>query len=120
MPVNLSQIAINEATITLTGGSLGDGSLTITFYPGRITEETVAMPQAFANTSAEAFKQNFADFNAMLVGLIKSWDLLEDDGSVFPLDAVRFGKLPIAFRMQVYQGIMENISPEAVAASTPS
>src|SRR5712691_8775720 len=119
MPINLHKMAANTAHITITGGTLGDDTLDTEYYPSRVTEEAITvfayLEAASTPTQASAA---FAAFNEMLASLIKSWDVLEDDGTMFPIDALRFASLPLAFRMQVFTAIMKDIRPEAVAPQT--
>ena len=116
MPITLSALAANTATLTI---PVGADTLTLTYYPNRVNEHTVAMLANFSNVNQATLTEDFHEYNVSLASLIKSWDLLEDDGSMFPLDAARFAELPIALRGQVFGAIMEHLRPN-VEASQPS
>ena len=115
MPVSASQLAANTAHIKF---SIGEDTVTVFYYPGRITEKAIAQMQSFAGMSEATLLSGFADFNKMLVHLIQSWDVIDDNvdpPEVFPLEAKRLAELPIGFRLQVIMAIMNDIRPEAIA-----
>src|SRR5450631_1077122 len=61
------------------------GALTvkIDYYPAHVTERTIASVQGF---NVDDPITAFADLNALLIDLIKFWDLTEDDGTtMYPL-----------------------------------
>lgn len=114
MPLSFSKIASGTATVKL---SIGEDTVTIIYYPGRITEKTIGQFQAMAAMNESNVLEGFAGFNEALAYLIKSWDVLDDavDPPVmFPLEPKRMAELPIGFRLQVITAIIEEIRPEAV------
>lgn len=115
MPLSLSQIAANTASVTF---PFAGESITVTYYPARVTEKTIAQMQAFANANETTIGSGFAAFNDILVHLIKAWDVYEDEEQtvMYPLEVERLAELPIAFRMKVLEAIMGDISPEAIAS----
>lgn len=117
MPLSLSKMATNTASVTFCFGS---DPVTVTYYPGKVTEKALADLQAMSHLADDTIVDGFGAFNAMLAGLIKSWDVFEDDEQtqMFPVDATRFSELPFAFRMQVLQAIMQDIRPETMALQT--
>jgi hypothetical protein len=127
MPVTVGQITSNigKATFTVTiteedeNGSLHtyQEKVNLTYYPGRVTERTIALANSFQVGSEVAeVIAGFHAFNAELVRLIKWWDVLENDGvTMFPIDITRLEELSIDFRGQLLVAIMEEISPEAIA-----
>ena len=115
MPVSASQLAANTAHIKF---SIGEDTVTVFYYPGRITEKAIAQMQGFSQMSESTLLSGFADFNTMLAHLIQSWDVLDDSVEppvMFPLEAKRLAELPIGFRLQVITEIMNDIRPEAIA-----
>ncbi len=113
MPVTLAQIAANTATATI---EFVDGSLTIEYYPLLITDEMFVQLQSFTDVTETNASGKLQDLNQMLVDVIKSWDLLEDDATaVIPLTAVRLAKLSPVIKAMVLQAILGSISPEALA-----
>ena|SRR2546421_4066723 len=127
MPVTVGQITSNIAkasfTVTITEEDEDSGEHTyqekvnLKYYPGRITERTIALANQFkVGNDLDEVITGFHAFNAELVRLIKSWDVLENDGkTMFPLDVRRLEELSIEFRGQLLVAIMEDIRPEALA-----
>src|SRR5947209_5832787 len=99
MPVTASEMGRNEATTTV---MWGDEEVHLTFYPGKITEAAIDHLNG-------AWEEN----SRTLVDLIKSWDVLNDDGSMFPLDPERIQTLALPFRVDVTRAIIRYIRPEA-------
>ena len=114
MPISLSSIASNQATVTF---RYGEDSVSVVYFPGRVTEKTLADLQGFASLTTDNVVGGFGSLNETLAHLIASWDVYEDDAQtvMFPLDAGRLSELPIPFRTQVLQAIMGDIRPEAMA-----
>ncbi len=114
MGITLAHIANNTAQITL---PVGGETVTVVYYPGRVTEKTIQTLQSFSTMNGDDAVTQFVAFNVALAGLIKSWDVYEDDAqtTMFPVDPVRLSELPIAFRIQVVGAIMQDIRPEALA-----
>ena len=129
MPVTIGQITSNIAratfkvNITIEDEETGEEStyeeqVNLKYYPGRITEKTIALAQSFATVAgdADAILSGFRAFNEELVRLIKWWDVMENDGvTMFPLDARRLPELSFEFRGQLLVAITEHMSPEARA-----
>lgn len=119
MPISLPQIANNSAVVRLT---YNQDTIAVTYYPGRVTEKALVAAQAFGGTNAAEVLAGFVSFNEMLATLIKDWDVYEDEAQtvMFPIEAARFAELPFAFRMAVFNAIMEDFRPEALATQTAS
>ena len=117
MPVSLAKIASNTASVTF---QVGEDTVTIVYYPSRVTERTFAQLQAFSRMNEATMGSTFGDFNEMLAKLIKSWDVYEDEEQqvMFPLDAERLSELPLVFRSEIMRAIMGDIRPEAFASQT--
>jgi hypothetical protein len=115
MPITLAQMAMNTADVTL---SYGNQSVTIAYYPSRITEKTFAQLKSFANSDVDTMMEGFASLNELIVHVVKSWDVFEDEGQtqMFPLDVERLAELPIAFRLQTINAIMKDIKPGEIVA----
>jgi hypothetical protein len=114
MPVTFSKIASNTASVTL---HIGEDTVTVVYFPGHITEKSIAQMQSFSTMDESSLAVGFAGFNEMLAHLIKSWDVFEDDEQtvMFPLDPVRLAELPVGFRLDVITAIMGDIRPEVMA-----
>ena len=129
MPVTVGQITSNIAkasfTVTITEED-EDGTehtyqeqVNIKYHPGRITEKTIALANAFKNVSdddVDAVLGGFKAFNDEIVRLIKWWDVLENDRqTMFPLESKRLEELSFNFRGQLLTAMVEDVRPEAVA-----
>lgn len=128
MPITFHQIASNTATVTL---HVGEDTVTVVYYPGRVTEKTIKTMMSFANLEQSQLEEGFRSFNTVFTTLIKSWDVMEEekvfDGPfdtvgkltgkmvMFPLRVDRLEELPVFFRVQVVNAIMEDLRPEAIA-----
>src|SRR6266699_199883 len=114
MPLTLSQIAKNTASVTL---HVDEETVTVVYFPGRVTEKAIAQMQSFATMDESSIVAGFAGFNEILAHLIKSWDIFEDDEQtvMFPLDPKRLAELPVGFRLDVINAIMSDIRPETMA-----
>lgn len=113
MPIAIGNIAKSRATVTR---HFEEGSLTITYDPNMVTEDLYASLQAFSKMSEATITENFRSFNETLLTLIKSWDLLEDDGkTTVPLTQERLSKLPIPIRYMALDMVMGDFRPEAIA-----
>ena len=119
MPITLSQIASNTASVSTL---YGEDEIHITYYPGRVTEKVFAELQSFSAMTGETIIEGFHTFNEMLAHLLKAWDVFEDDEQtiMFPIDADRLAELPIPFRMQVLNAVMSDIRPEQIAPTGPT
>src|SRR5579884_2429379 len=114
MPVTLSQIAANTASVTF---PVGDETVTIVYYPAKVTEKTFAQLQLFTNMKDEdTILAGFEALNEVLIGLMKSWDVYEDTAmtQMYPLTQERLSELPIVVRLQVLGAITGSFSPEAL------
>lgn len=115
MALTLTKIFKGTAQVSL---NYGDDTLTVNYYPNKITEKTFADLQSFASMSdTKNITAGFSSLNDVLSTLIKSWDLYVDDANqeMYPLDADHLAELPIVLRSQVLQAIMEDVRPEQIA-----
>lgn len=102
MPIKASQMATN--TIETTIDYEGD-TVKVVFYPNKVTNKAIAQLDG-----------DIAGFDATLAELIKEWDVLEDDGSMFALNPESLATLSFPFRVKVARGIMEAIRPNSQTA----
>lgn len=100
MAVKLSDMATNEKSVEVTGGALGDEVLHVTYYPNRVTTEAI-----------NVLDGSLDGMNTALAGILKSWDVLNDDDTMYPLDADSLARLGIAFLRQVAWAILADIRP---------
>jgi hypothetical protein len=114
MPVTLSRIAANTATVSIDFG--GGDVLNVEYYPLRITTEMFAQMQGFAEANEATIMRKFEEICQMLVTIVKSWDLLEDDGETqIPLTTERVKQISPVISMQIINAIGGDINPETIA-----
>lgn len=112
MPITLAKMASNTAEVTL---QIGEDTVTAVYYPSRVTEKVFAQLQSFAKMTEDTIIEQFGSLNEMLANLIKSWDVLNEDGSMYPLTPEALADLPLFFRTTLIQAIMGDIRPETLA-----
>src|SRR5437879_9739856 len=101
MPVTFRQIAAKEAKVTL---QVGDDTVTIIYYPNKLTEKMVAQ-----------IEEGVTKDNEMLAELIKSWDVYEDDEHTVMFPLSRINEFGLLFKQQVAVAIGNDMRPNAVA-----
>ena len=120
MPVKLSHIAKKTATITLCFDEqqTDENSLNIEYYPNLLTDELVLGWQEAKAKGEEDLAEYAKANNEQILSLIKSWDLLEDDGeTTIPLTPASMLKVSYVIKAQIMQAIMEEMNnPEAQAS----
>lgn len=100
MPVTLSQMAANEASVTVTGGHLGNDSINLVYFPNKITTNAI-----------KQLDEGMDSINGVLADAIKSWDVLDDDGSMFPITPENLAKLGTAIVWQIRMEIVKSLRP---------
>jgi hypothetical protein len=94
---------ITPFSLQIEGQTIKD-TLTVTFFPDRVTKEDIAL---YTSTGTGMEKYN-EQVNAMLVRLIHSWDVLEDDGvTPVPLTPLRMMELPLNLKEYIWRGIID-------------
>lgn len=101
MPVTLSQMAANEAKVTVTGGHLGNDTINLVYFPNKI------------NTNAiKQLDEGMDSINGVLADAIKSWDVLEDDGTTpLPINTESMERLGTAIVWQIRMEIVKSLRP---------
>ena len=113
----LSNILGNSASVTIPFS--GGDSLTIGYKPEGITQETLIRLQKFTG-GTEKLPEQFKEMNEVLISLLVSWDLLEDDAiTVIPITVERFLTLPLVILTTVIEAIAEDMSPNSQAVQAP-
>lgn len=98
MPITASHMSTNTASTSI----IYEGeSVNIVFYPNKVN-----------NKAIKQLDGDIEGFDATLAELIKSWDVLEDDGSMFPPHPERLAGLSFPFRVAVARAIMKAMRPE--------
>lgn len=118
MPVSLAQIAANTATARM---EFEGGDLNIVYYPLKISDEMLLQLQSFASATESSMPGLMDDLNGMLVEVIASWDLLEDDNATpIALTKARLAGLSPVIKTLAVQCILSSIRPEALAPKIKS
>src|SRR5437879_3249359 len=100
MPVTFRQIANNTASVTL---QLGADTVTIVYYPNRLTDKLIA-----------EINDGITKDNEMLEQLIQSWDVYEDDEHTVMFPLSRVNEFGFPFKQQVAEAIGQDIRPNSV------
>ena len=109
MPVKLSNFASKVAKINI---AFDEGDLNVEYYPNLITEETLVHLNGLNKMNQDTISESFKAYNDTLVGLMKSWDLLDDDGeTILPLTSEQMIKIGIVVRGAILTGIMSDMRP---------
>jgi hypothetical protein len=105
----------NSAKVSIPFGS---ESLNIEYRPDSVSQETLIKLQKFAGTTdLVSVQDQFNELDQVIIDLIASWDLLENDGvTVIPLTVERLLKLPVRIIGVVIEGIMGDMTPNSGAA----
>lgn len=101
--MRLSDLAKDRRTVTVT---VSGGSVNVTYRPAGITPEVEDGLRAMI-----AEQRVGATLVAMLAGILVDWDLQDDDGAMYPIDADGLRRLPMQFLAAVAQAISGNIGP---------
>ena len=102
MPVSFNQIANNTATVTIQVANLG--SVTVEYYPNKLTSKYIARIEA-----------GDVDDNRLLQDLIKSWDIYEDEDFTVMWPLERIDDFGYGFKVQVAMAIVQDLRPEVAA-----
>lgn len=83
------------------------------YYPGKLTEDVIGQINDLTTlTTQEEIQSGFSAMDDLLVELIASWDLTENDGvTMFPIDTAHLPKLPLPFRMNLLMETMQDMRP---------
>lgn len=129
MPITVSQMATNSVTVAF---DYAGETVNVTYAPGNINEKVFAGIASLAEANSfdlskvdtTNMSEISADLSAVLsavndtlVAVVSKWDVLNDDGTMFPLDVKRLSELPILFRAEVLTKVFENFAPNATGAT---
>lgn len=124
MPLTLSKMAANTATVTF---PMAGDSLTVEYFPSKITAELLMQFDSLGalTSDASAAIEMLRGFYQQLCDLIKRWDFYEDDAHLaandpYPLDPEHLMKLDFFFPMQVMGAIVSDARPNLKAPQTTS
>lgn len=113
--MKLSALVQKERSIQVRVGE-GDGDIVnVTYAPGRIT---LAMADAIQAAAAGVGGGEMKAIEAVLVPVLVSWDLEEDDGSLLPCDGEGLKRVPMEFLGMLMSAITEDSRPDPTKAGT--
>jgi hypothetical protein len=117
MPVSLAKIAANVASVSF---SYEGDSITIAYYPGRITAKVLIDLQASRTRAQEDIQDGMTLLTVTLCSIMKSWDVYEDveQTVMLPLEPERMEELPLPFINAVGGAIMGDMTGEVTAPQT--
>jgi uncharacterized small protein (DUF1192 family) len=118
MPLKLSALVANTASVHLDFGAMGD--LTVRYRPALINERTLAMLSVGEMNDGAALAEMMARFNAELCRLIVGWDLTDDAGAAIPLTPDALSALPLTLRVSVLSEIASDLRLGEASGSAPS
>jgi hypothetical protein len=118
----LKQILGNTATVSI---PFGADSLNVEYRPGKLTPEAIAKLQIFVgidnSVTQAAVQAKFNEYDGMIVDLIASWDLLEDDGvTPIPITVERMFTLAASLPSIIVLAILGDINPNSKAVQAPN
>lgn len=110
---SLTQVTRNAVTVEI---EIGDYTINVEYYPLLITDKMFAQLQGFSSVAQASVLEKFAEVNCMLVAIMKSWDLTEDDEiTPIPITVERLKSLSPVIKLWLIQKITGNIDPESIA-----
>ncbi len=110
MAVTLSKVTSKTASVTI---SVGEDTITAVYFPNKVTGNMLAQ----LPTDGMGGLESLQGINEALITLVKSWDIYDDDAQtvMFPLDMKRLGELPTSIMGEIFEAIMKDMRPNAIA-----
>lgn len=117
MPLSLSQLAANRASVTL---AYAGQAVTLEYAPALITEKTIADMTGLGSVASaadgdmdgaamvDALSRFMGALNELLCRVILAWDVYEDDAQteMVALTPDRLARLPMEFRTTCFQALV--------------
>ncbi len=101
--MRIGNLVRDRKTVTV---QVGDGTVQVTFRPSGITPE---IEDRLRDMIAE--QRVGASFVALLSGILVEWDLQDDEGRPYPMDAESLRRLPTVFLYAVAQAVSAEMVP---------
>lgn len=116
MPISLAAVAANIASVTL---YVGEDTLTVVYYPNKITDETIAQLASVERITQDT-QSGLKSLNELLCQLVKSWDFYEDEAqtTMVPLTLDRLTTVPLFLKSKISLAIMEDMRPNETTPQT--
>jgi hypothetical protein len=117
MPITTKQMSTDVAKVP--EFSYGDGTVNISYAPSRLTEATLETIQSLGVDNQRPLSEYTHVMNRVIADLVVSWDLFEDDDMQIstPIDEAHLRELPVMFRAEILNRIIEAFSPNATGAT---
>jgi hypothetical protein len=93
----VSEMASDEASVTI---NIGNRPINIVYFPNKITRKACTI-----------MSEGLDGVNQTLSEVVKSWDLLNDDDTMYPLDVDSLERLGIGLIKKVAWAIVDDTSP---------
>jgi len=108
MGLKLSDVRREERTATI---DFGYGELTVTYRPNVYTPAMVSeMAAVDTDSDNAAIRSQNQSFIRQMTELLVSWDLIDDDGEVVPIDATDDAFLSVPF--PIFRAVMVHIGED--------
>jgi len=117
MPITTRQMATDVAKVP--EFTYGDGTVNLTYAPSRLTEGVLETIQAIGDDMTRPLGEYTHIMNQVIMQLVTDWDLFQDDEMrvKMPIDDEHLRELPILFRAEIINKIMDHFSPNATGAT---
>jgi hypothetical protein len=92
----VAEMASDEASVTII---ISNRPINLVYFPNKLTTKVI---NSFESMNG---------INQSLSEIVKSWDLLADDGSMYPLDIASLEDLGIGLVKKVARGIIDDTRP---------
>lgn len=121
MPLTISKVLANTATVTIT---YAEEEVNITYLTSYLTERNLKDLQGFValkavnNSDTEGILQGLGDMYSFMSNLITKWDFMNDDGTMYPITLESLAPLPFDFSIAVFTAILGEITGNAPAQTT--
>jgi hypothetical protein len=115
MPITIAQMASDAASVTFT---YAGQEVNVTYSPSGLTEKVFADLATVADSGQLDIAANTHALNDVIVAVVTRWDVLNDDGSMYPITPLALATLPILFRAEVVKQVLGAFSPNAIGAMT--
>jgi hypothetical protein len=110
MPINVQKALEATRTTTVT---FGDESADVTFYPQRVTKDFV---RAYAGNGHDPLDT----LTEVLAELVVSWDVVDADDVLIPLEEAALAKVPLEILSAVSRAILQEVVPGEAGGATSS
>ena len=98
MPVTLSQLVAQEATAIIDSGVFAGSPINVTYNPNKISTNLLTQMDEGLDGTCAALAQ-----------AIKSWDLVDDEGAMYPITGDSLKELGATLLREIRGGILDDL-----------